>query len=327
MTVPAIVTVGDRRAAKAVHGESKVYLEIDGRSLVARVVGVLQLVPEVSEVWLVGDAERLRKVFAQEALRKPLRFVEQFSNLYENCWQTYRRLLPGASPEGRDPEGADLDCRVLYLSGDLPFATPQEISAFIQSATALDADYTLGLVTDEALESFLPRAVGEPGLEVAYFNLHEARLRQNNLHLVRPGRLGNRHYIEEMYEHRHQLEWRNILSLAWRLLRSKSGGMAILLYYLLMQLAGFADRHGWDRLALAIRRRVSLARVEVAISSLLDTRFRFSVGELGGCAVDIDTEQEYDAARQRFAEWSKDEAERAEALYGPPGGSDPEERG
>ena len=43
--VPAIVAAGDRRAAKAVYGESKVYLELGGRPLVAHVVAMLQRVP------------------------------------------------------------------------------------------------------------------------------------------------------------------------------------------------------------------------------------------------------------------------------------------
>ncbi len=60
MGVPAIVTAGDRRAAKAVYGESKVYLEVEGVPLVARVVEVLQRVPEVSEVWVIGNSERQR---------------------------------------------------------------------------------------------------------------------------------------------------------------------------------------------------------------------------------------------------------------------------
>ena len=68
--VPAIVTAGDKRAAKAVYGESKVYLEVEGVPLVARVVTVLQHVPEVSEVLVVGDATRLEGALA--AMRSPL---------------------------------------------------------------------------------------------------------------------------------------------------------------------------------------------------------------------------------------------------------------
>ncbi|MEE8474615.1 MAG: NTP transferase domain-containing protein, partial [Myxococcota bacterium] len=114
--VPAVIAAGDRRAAKRIRGESKVYLEVGGRPLVAHVVVALQQVPEVTEVWVVGDAERLRAVFARDEIRceltKPLHIVPQFRNLFENLWQTYRRLLPGAGPDGRDPEASDLDLQV-----------------------------------------------------------------------------------------------------------------------------------------------------------------------------------------------------------------------
>ena len=101
--VPAVITAGDGRASKAVCGQSKVYLEVGGQTLVTRVVHVLQRVPEVSEVWVVGDAKRLGELFAADDVRaeihKPLHIVPQYRNLYENAWQTYRRLMPGAGAE------------------------------------------------------------------------------------------------------------------------------------------------------------------------------------------------------------------------------------
>jgi hypothetical protein len=321
--IPAIVTAGDGSASKAVYGQNKVFLDLDGRPLVAHVVAVLQQVPEVSEVWVVGNAERLREVFDQPEVRatitKPLHIVAQLRHLWENCWQAYRLTLPGAPPEGRDPASeADLDHQALYLSGDLPFATPQEISAFIHSAREADCDYAVGLVTDAALESFLPSASGKPGIEVAYFNLKEDRYRQSNLHWVKPGRLANRHYIEEMYQHRHQREFGNMIALAWRLLRSRQGGFTILFFYVLMHVAGVFDRWHWTRLADWLRSVIFVKRVEATVSRLLGTRFRFIVTECGGCAIDIDTEQEYDVSRERYEEWVAQQRVRAEALYGPP---------
>ena len=37
-----------------------------------------------------------------------------------------------------------------------------------------------------------------------------------------------RHYIEDIYEHRHQREFGQILGLAWTLLRSEQGGLPVL---------------------------------------------------------------------------------------------------
>ena len=315
MTIPAVVTAGDQRAAKAVYGESKVFLEIAGRPLVAHVVLTLQRVPEVSEVWVVGDAERLREIFDRTEIRsqitKPLHILEQFRNLYENAWESYRRALPGAGPEGRDPVGDDLDQRILYVSGDLPFATPQEISDTIRIGLELDCDYALGLVTEESMRDFEPNARGEPGIHMACFNLREGRVRQSNLHMVKPARILNRVYIEKMYEARHQREVWDIVKLAWTLMTLEEGGPTILYYYALMHLAGLADRWGLRRTADRMRRWIPSARIETGCSSLLGTSFRFAITEVGGCAIDIDLEADYDTAVARFDEWTASQAARA----------------
>ncbi len=319
--LPAIVTAGDTRAAKAVYGDSKVFLEVAGRPLVAHVVATLQSVPEVSEVWVVGNRARLEAVFADPAVRaeisKPLFIVEQFRSLMENSWETFRRVLSRDVERGRDPVGQEVDQRILYLSGDLPFATAQEISAFIEQSNELDCDYACGLVTEESLEAFRPRAPGESGIEVAYFNLREGRLRQSNLHYARPARLGNRYRIEEMYEHRHQREFWNMAVLAWKLFWPKAGGPMIVLLYSIMHLAGLADRWGMRWLADWLRGIVTVEVNERVCSRILDTRFRFVTTEAGGCAIDVDLEDEYDAVQEHFADWKKAQDARAEALYGP----------
>lgn len=323
MSVPAVVAAGDRRAARAVHGESKPYLLLDGRPLVAHVVEQLQAVPEVSEVWVVGDAARLERVFADPAerkrLAKPLHVVPQFRNLYENAWETYRRLLPGAGPEGRDPAGpADEQLPVFYLSADLPFATSQELSAFVRQSLATDCDYALGLCTEESMADFYPEAPGRPGIRMAYFNLREGRFRQSNLHLVRPALLGNRHYVEDMYEHRYQRQFGQMLGLGWRLMRIEEGGPSILFYFVLMHLAGIADRRRWRRLADWLRDRIPIARVEKGCSGLLRTRFRFVVTEGGGSAVDLDNEEDYEAATACYERWLEKQRARVAQVYGPP---------
>lgn len=319
MGIPAVVTAGDRGAARAVHGESKVFLEVGERPLVAWVVTCLQRVPEVSEVWVVGDLERLEGVFRRPEIAaeiaKPLHLVPQFSNLYENLWESYRRLLPGAGGEGRDPQESDADQRVLYLSGDLPFATPQEISEFVRRSLACGAEYALGLVTEESMAGFRAAAPDQPGIHMATFNLREGRFRQSNLHLVQPGRLRSRALIEEMYENRHQRELGDVIRLAWRLVRR--GGLAVLWYFLLMHLAGLADRRSWRGLADRLRRWVPLARVARGCGELLGTDFQFVSTEVGGCAIDVDTEPDYDACLARFEEWRAQQAQRAERLVGP----------
>lgn len=300
-------------------GESKVYLDVDDRPLVLHVVLALQAVPEVDAVWVVGNAARLAEVFSEPVVAqfaKPLHILGQFRNLFENCWESYRRALPDAPPEGRNPVGADADFQVLYLSADLPFATPQEISDFIRKGQALGADYALGLVPSESLEGFLPAVPGGIGIEVAFFNMREGRLRQSNLHLAKPGRMGARELIEEMYEHRHQRRIWNMLALGYKIFASDGGGLRIAFFYGLIHLGGLADRFGWRRIAAGFRRVNTLARTEDAISRLLKTKYRFVLTDVGGCAIDVDTEVEYDAVRARFHEWKEAQHARAVKLHG-----------
>ncbi len=314
------MAAGDARAARAVYGESKAYLEVGGRTLIARVVAALQRVPEVSEVWVVGNAERLAKALETEAIKrelaKPLWIVPQYRNLYENAWFTYRRLLPGAGAEGRDPTPEEAELPVLYLSCDLPFATPQELSEFVRKGLVANVDYVLGLTGEAALEPYYPRD-GVPGIRMAYFNLREGRFRQSNLHLVKPAKLGKRQYIEDMYEHRYQRQLGQVIGLAWRIFMDRGGGARVLFYYGLMHVAGVLDRSGMRRLADGARRFIGLQRVERACGALLRASFRFVETDVGGCALDIDNEHDLDVARARFGEFERTLAEIAEHTHGP----------
>ena len=321
-TLSTVITAGDATASKAIYGQSKAFLEVGGRPMVVRLVLTLQSVPEVSDVWVVGNLSRLKAVFdqpdVQAELQKPLHLVEQGRNLLENAWETYRKVLNQSTEVGRDPVGEEVDLPILFLSADLPFATPEELSVFAQRSLHLpDCDYALGLVTEEAMRGFRPRAPGELGIEVAFFNIREGRLRQSNLHFARPARIGNLYRIEEMYEFRHQKKFFNMAGLALKLFFSRVGGPRIFFFYLIMHLGGMVDRWGFRRLADFLRRGVNLARIEQTISGILGTRFRFLVTEAGGCGVDVDTEHEYDVVGTRFDElWAVQKA-RAERLYGP----------
>jgi GTP:adenosylcobinamide-phosphate guanylyltransferase len=298
LKVPAIVMAGDLGAAKPIFGQSKIYLEIEGVPMVARVVATLQRVPEVSEIWVIGDRQRLEKALSspdfEQDLEMPMRILEQHSNLYENAWTAFKHSLPGA--DGREPAGPDLDFQVLYISGDLPLATPEEISTFIREGQALDCDYALGLARDSSLGRYSAESSGGRGLDIAYFNLRDGRLKQNNLHLAKPGRILNRRYIQDLYRHRHMRKFGNMAGLIGKLL-FREGGIAIFFFYVLMHLAGVADRNGWKRSARWIRHGVTVKVNEWGVSKLMDCRFRFVISDYGGCAIDVDTEEDYNIIR------------------------------
>ena len=178
------------------------------------------------------------------------------------------------------------------------------------------ADYVVGLCPADALEVFKATKPGEAGIDVAYFNTRDGRVRQNNLHYARPARIGRLDRIEEMYEHRHQRRFWNMFKLALRLLLDRVGGLKIAVLFGVMHLAGIADRSGRRRIARWLGRRVTLELNRKTIARLLDTKFAFVVTESGGCALDVDTEGEYDAMQARFGEWSAAQRARSKRLFG-----------
>jgi len=87
-------------------------------------------------------------------------------------------------------------------------------------------------------------------------------------------------------------------------------------YYSLMHLGGIANRLGWLRIADRIRAWVPSRRIEIGCSGLLGAPFCFVFTEAGGCAVDIDNEQECDTARRCFEAWSAAQQKRVREIYG-----------
>jgi GTP:adenosylcobinamide-phosphate guanylyltransferase len=306
MQLQTVLLAGDRGASRAVRGQSKAFLELAGKPMFVHVLEALLHTPEVSEVYLVGDPLRLERALAEcgclqlaAARSRPIHVVPQRNTLYENVWHTFLRTLPGGEPR---PDHA-----ILVVPSDIPLVVPEEISEFVRQAVALDADYVVGLSPDVALERFAPRE-GEAGVEMAYFQLAEGRYRQNNLHLVRPLRFGNRHYIQDMYENRYQKELGNMIRLALRILRREWRHLWVLLYYLLLHVAGVLDRRGYPGAAQRVRLRVRLETIERGMSQLLKTRFRVASTSLGGAAVDIDNEVDLEAAEKMFHRWKEMQA-------------------
>ena len=218
--VQAVIVAGDRGASRSVRGRSKPFVEIAGKPMVVHVLEALLHTPEVAEVFIAGDPIRVEKALAEHgcvdlaAVRsRPIHIVPQRNSLYENVMACFSLAHPIGTPNPSHP--------ILVVPADIPVVVPEEISDFVSEAQKTGADYVIGLSPEQALAPFRP-SEDEPGVEMAYFNLREGRLRQNNLHYVCPLQVRNRHYIQDMYEHRYQREWRSMLGLIGRVLRRRS---------------------------------------------------------------------------------------------------------
>ena len=149
------------------------------------------------------------------------------------------------------------------------------------------------------LQAYYPQD-GRPGIQMAYFTLRDLRVRQNNLHLVKPLRLGNRHYVQKVYDFRYQREWRNILRLGWELGMTQNGSLRLAGYYLCLHAARFLTTLGLQHLRLVRPFFLEMPVVASVLSQLLQTRLAAILTPYGGCALDVDNAEHYAAVCANF---------------------------
>ena len=299
--IQAVLLAGDRGASRQIKGESKAFLSLAGRPMLVHVLEALLHTPQVGEVFVVGDPVRIEKTLVQNGCiaaaagrGRPIHVVPQRDSLLENVWHTFGLTLPAGPPDPSHP--------ILVIPADIPLVTPEEISEFLSRAYACGADYVIGLCPESALQTYAP-GEGRAGIEMAYFNTREGRFRQNNLHFVRPLRMGNRRYIQDMYENRYQKEWGSMLRLIGTVLSREFRQVWVLGFFLVMHFAGALHRRGWRRAADRVRRYASYHSAERGIGALLRIRTEFVFTGLGGAALDIDNAQDLAAAEAMFEDW------------------------
>jgi GTP:adenosylcobinamide-phosphate guanylyltransferase len=305
----AIVTAGDRAKSHPVFGKNKSLLEIHGVPIVTRVVSALDKSESISEIYAVGPKDKLEEALKSEydgiRITKPVHIFEQHNTLYENVWSTFLEMLPShrrGESEEDIAQGPDADTSVLIAAGDMPLLMSTEVDEFVSKCDLERYDYILGATAERDLEHYYP--VGDqPGIHLAYLHFREGNLRQNNLHMVRPFKVINRHYLQIMYDFRYQKEFWNILHLAWEILNKEEGGWGTLGNYLLMQLSLTFDRLELAFLREFFRNRTRIDSVTNCIARLIKTRFNIAFTSLGGATLDIDCEHDYQVVQERFSEW------------------------
>jgi len=200
----------------------------------------------------------------------------------------------------------------LYISGDIPLVSPFEIDNFLYRCDLARYDYFLGIASAEHLDFFRPQR-GRPGISTHFFHIKEGRFRQNNLHLVKPLRVANRNYIQQVYDYRYQRDPRNILRLAQEILKVHVGWKGLWCYGLL-HWHQLLSRMRLNPLTVPTRALLPLLFIERCVSRVLGTRFVTTVTPLVGAVLDIDNEKDYKAMRVLFPTWQQYLAEREKRL-------------
>jgi CTP:molybdopterin cytidylyltransferase MocA len=304
-----IVAAGDRRASKAVLGQSKVFLPVAGAPVVHHVLAAVEQARATGRIFVVGDRARIEDSLAAAATPvrglRPLVVVEQGETLYANVWAGLRAALgpdAPASPGSEDLVPAARDKTVLLVTGDAPVLVAAEIDEMAEGADLGRHDYFLGITSEATLRAYYPTRE-RPGIHMTYWDTRDLGWRQANLHLFRPFRIGNRGYVERLYEMRYQRDWLNMARLCAWLWRTGHLSRDTLAAFASLQLARVARRrellrHRWVRPLL-----LELRHMEHVVSALMRTRFTTVETHYGGGALDIDDAEAYEAIRVNFDVW------------------------
>ncbi len=305
----AILLAGDRGAYKAVYGENKAFLEIEGVPVIMYVLSALQQSRSVSRVFVVGPRERISRTLQEHGkrmgIRKEVIVLEQVETMLENVRMAFSAAL---QEEGREGGSAlDEDKTVLVLSSDLPLLTGAELDEFIRKSDLSRYDYIAGMTSEGTLKPYYPPSDGSgPGVHFAYFCFSETRERQNNLHMVRVLRVLNERLIQKMYQFRYQKRWLNILRLLWDLLKEPEVTFRVVFKFVILHLCRVLDR--WkggmlEKLQHVFRRALIKAEIEKDVSRIIKARFGSVLTTFGGAALDVDNEQDFQVIKQRYRVW------------------------
>ena len=320
-----IVTAGDRSGSRPVLKKNKVFLPIAGIPVINYVLSAIERAHCTARIIVVGDKARLEEALAIPNNpfkgHRPVVLVEQGNTLYDNVWSGFLHTLPGVTP-GPDmprqpgaPHELDphMDKAVLIMSGDIPLATPAEIDAFADSCDLTRYDYFLGITAEPTLRPYYPQN-GQAGIRMAYFTLRDLNMRQNNLHLVKPLRIGNRFLIQRIYDARYQREWRNIIKVCWQLATARDISLRTLGAFGCLHAARTIARLGWECVPILRPFFLELPMLASVASQSLRTRFTTVTTPYGGCTLDVDNAEHYKAICLNFTRWLTHQEQLAQEL-------------
>jgi GTP:adenosylcobinamide-phosphate guanylyltransferase len=300
----AIVLAGtDDNPRRMIRGQNKAFLEIGGQTLVRRVAEALLEAASVSQVFVVGPSERLRRVLGD--LGERITIVEQAGKMLTNAWQA----IYAAEARFRESHGRDDPLRpLLFISADLPLVSAAAIDDFVDRCASVDSRESIpgsmlaGVAEEASLSRYYADARG-PGIRRPYVHLAECRVRLANIYVGRPRTLAHQEFLQTGFDHRKAEQWKNVIALAWNFL-GQSGGWQAAWITLRLQATLLAAR-GAGRLYHGLRRGNTTQRVLHACSTVLGGTVRMVITPWGGLSLDADNDDDFQVLSQRFEDWRR----------------------
>ncbi|HUT52978.1 MAG TPA: hypothetical protein VM658_06275, partial [bacterium] len=257
---------------------------------------------------VVGPRQELADKLSNWKTEKPLKFLEQGKNVFENMWQgalsTFAGYRPGISADElrSSPEA---DKAVAALTCDMPLVEPLEIDRFIATAPLDRADLVFGVTREDMLKPYEP-AGGDPGIKFIYVCMRDIIFRHANIFLFRPLKLARvmDKYVPIVYNLRYQRRLKNIMAATGTAFRFACGRRKLYLFFLI-QSASWCHNHGHLRLRQLLRRPTELRWSEDIASTIFQTRVAIHETIGPGLTLDVDDDDSYRAFLQMFDRWKQ----------------------
>ncbi|MBT8490625.1 MAG: nucleotidyltransferase family protein [Deltaproteobacteria bacterium] len=303
MGIDAVIAAGDGKAARKIFKRNKSLLDVAGKPIIRHIAEVLVACSDIDRIIVVGPKERFEEVLGD----LDVDIIEQKRSLAENGWEGFLQTIP----EYRQTRELTFDIieqyrgkYALFLSGDIPLLSVQEIQEFISRCDMTSYDYVAGITSEEILKLFGPRK-GRPGIKMATFHTWDGNFRQNNLHMARPFELiEGIDLVLKAYEYRYQKEFFNIVKTLIEIIKLGPGNIGkTLAIYLLLQISAGLDALGLGHLAHIISFPVTLERIERMLTSVLKARCTIVRTTVGGAALDVDNEKDFMILSVMYRDW------------------------
>ncbi|MGK2924948.1 MAG: nucleotidyltransferase family protein [Lysobacterales bacterium] len=301
----AIVLAGtDANPRRMIRGQNKAFLEIGGQTLVRRVVEALLQAATIGQVFVVGPSERLRAVL--DGLPERVIVVEQAGKMLSNAWAA----IYAAEARYRERQGQDdLQRPLLFISSDLPLASPAAVDDFVNRCAGEDErqpenfSMLAGVAEEASLARYYPDASG-PGIRRPYVHLAECKVRLANIYVGRPRTLAHQEFLQTGFDHRKAEKWKNVVALAWHFL-GQAGGWQAAWITLRLQVTSLAARGRKGVLYRRLRRGNPTQRIVGACGTVLGGSVRMVVTPWACLSLDADNDEDFQVLSRRFEEWRR----------------------
>lgn len=304
--VDAVVLAGEGKDSRTILGKSKLHLTINQQPLIVTILRSLFEVEAIGKICIVGPSAAIQKIlnehFPKGSFTKPLEIIEQRDNIFENCEAAISHCVPEFSSSRDEVLPENQHREFLLLPVDIPFVTSAELKEFLNNCAKSDLDYAVGMTEEAALKKFYPDQL-LPGIVPNYLHLREGNFRLNNLHLIKPFQVRNRQFIAKMYTRRHQSNLLNIIKTLYDFLITERMGVGPVLFFIYLEFLVLMKYMGFNNILNAGRRWAPIQKVAAYTSKLLQAKVAIVETTIGGCATDIDSDEDYEAVESRYTEW------------------------